>query len=54
MPETLSIASYDMCIILDNLLKNAFDATLKKERGHKVELSIKAQGMHLNTIVYLR
>ena len=51
MPEALSIPDYDMCIILGNLLENAFDATSKKERGRKVELSIKTQGVHLAVMV---
>lgn len=51
MPETLSIPNYDMCIILGNLLENAMEACMKKERGRKIELSIKTQGSHLAVMV---
>jgi sensor histidine kinase regulating citrate/malate metabolism len=40
LPEELFISSYELCILLGNMLENAYEAVLKCERR---EVSLKAQ-----------
>lgn len=47
IPEPLSAADYDMCIILGNLLENAVEACEKQQLGRSVELVVRPHGTQL-------
>jgi signal transduction histidine kinase len=47
LPETLPIPDYEVCIILGNLLENAFEACQKAETDRSIELDIKTDPSRL-------
>ena len=51
MPADCSIPSYEMCIVVGNLLENAIHACGKQGGGRRVQLAIHTQGVHLAVMV---
>jgi signal transduction histidine kinase len=51
LPETLPMPDYDICIILGNLLENAFEACQKVETDRSIELDMKTNSSLLTMTV---
>jgi sensor histidine kinase regulating citrate/malate metabolism len=51
IPESLAVSSYDMCIVIGNLLENAVDASKKLADGRNIALQTKSTPTQLLIMV---